>query len=107
MVIERCFRSLKRTQIKMMPMVHWASRRIETHVKICVLALLIERLAEIECGKPWNRIRYELDKLKITEFFDLNYRVLMRNELPQDTLNILKSLKIKPPKQVVSLEQTP
>jgi hypothetical protein len=23
-VIERCFRSLKRTQIKMMPMYHWA-----------------------------------------------------------------------------------
>ena len=39
MVIERCFRSLKRTQIKMMPMYHWASRRIEAHVKICVLAL--------------------------------------------------------------------
>jgi transposase len=38
MVIERCFRSLKRTQIKMMPMYHRASRRIEAHVKICVLA---------------------------------------------------------------------
>ncbi|MFA7426309.1 MAG: IS1634 family transposase, partial [Desulfosarcinaceae bacterium] len=34
MVIERCFRSLKRTRIKMMPMYHWASRRIEAHVKI-------------------------------------------------------------------------
>jgi hypothetical protein len=31
MVIERCFRSLKRTQIKMTPMYHWASRRIEAH----------------------------------------------------------------------------
>jgi hypothetical protein len=29
MVIERCFRSLKRTQIKMTPMYHWLSRRIE------------------------------------------------------------------------------
>ncbi|MBC2710217.1 MAG: IS1634 family transposase [Desulfosarcina sp.] len=45
MVIGRCFRSLKRTQIKMTPMYHWASRRIETHVKICVLALMIERSA--------------------------------------------------------------
>jgi hypothetical protein len=107
MVIERCFRSLKRTQIKMTPMYHWASRRIETHVKICVLALLIERLAELECNMPWNQIRRSLEKLKITEFFDLNYRVLMRNEPPQDTLNILKSLKIKLPKQVIHLEQTP
>jgi len=32
MVIERYFRSLKRTQIKMTPMYHWARRRIETNV---------------------------------------------------------------------------
>ena len=49
MVIERCFRSLKKTQIKMSPVHHWTARRIEAHVKICVLALLMERLAELTC----------------------------------------------------------
>ena len=88
-------------------MYHWAYQPIEAHVKICVLALLIERTVELECDKPWNKIQHALDKLKITEFFDLNYSVLMRNELPQDTQNILKSLKIKPPKQVIRLEQKP
>ena len=107
MVIERCFRSLKRSQIHLMPMYHWASRRIETHVKICVLALLIERVAELRCGLPWHRILRSLEKLKVTEFFDLNYRVLMRNELHEDTSNILKSLNIIPPKQVISLTKTP
>jgi hypothetical protein len=105
MVIERCFRSLKRTQIKMTPMYHWASRRIEAHVKICVLALLVERIAELACGTPWHRIRRALDKLQVTEFFDLNHRVLMRNELPADTRNTLKLLKITPPRQVVHLEK--
>lgn len=105
MVIERCFRSLKRTQIKMMPMYHWASRRIEAHVKICVLALLIERVAELACGKPWHQIQAALDALQITEFFNLKFRVLMRNELPTPTINILKLLKITPPKQVVELEK--
>ena len=105
MVIERCFRSLKRTQIKMTPMYHWASRRIEAHVKICVLALLIERIAELACGTPWHRIRRALEKLQVTEFFDLNHRVLMRNELPADTRNTLKLLKITPPRQVVHLEK--
>ena len=104
MVIERCFRSMKRTQIKMMPMYHWASRRIEAHVKICVLALMIERVAELECGQPWHRIRRALEKLQVTEFFNLNHRVLMRNELPAQTNKILKSLKITPPPQVLSLE---
>jgi len=107
MVIERCFRSLKRTQIKMTPMYHWASRRIEAHVKICVLALMIERIAEIECGKPWHRIRRALERLQVTEFFDLNHRVLMRNELPAATRNVFKLLKIKPPKQVVDLGKQP
>jgi transposase len=51
MIIERYFRSLKRTQIKMMPMYHRLSRRIGAHVKICVLALMIERLAERACGR--------------------------------------------------------
>lgn len=107
MVIERCFRSLKRTQIKMTPMYHWASRRIEAHVKICVLALMVERIAELECDKPWNLIRRDLEELQITEFFHSNHRVLMRNEMPASTNNTLKLLKIKPPKQVVHLEKHP
>ena len=105
MVIERCFRSLKRTQIKMTPMYHWASRRIEAHVKICVLALLIERVIELDCGKPWWQIRGNLERLQITKFFNLNFRVFMRNELPPETNNILKSLKISIPKQVVALQK--
>jgi transposase len=107
MIIERCFRSLKRTQIKMTPMYHWASRRIETHVKICVLALMIERIAELSCGKPWHQIRRALDELKVTEFFNLNNRVLMRNELPAKTRKLFKMLKINLPKQVVEIENTP
>ncbi len=65
MVIERCFRSLKRTQLKMTPMVHWVPRRIETHVKICVLGLLIARIAELACLKPWSHIRRSPEKLQI------------------------------------------
>lgn len=105
MVIERCFRSLKRTQIKLTPMYHWASRRIEAHVKICVLALLVQRVAELECGMPWNQIRRELDGLQITNFYNLNFRVLMRNELSTKIRNILKLLKISPPKKVLHLEK--
>ena len=104
MIIERCFRSLKRSQIKLTPMYHWATRRITTHVKICVLALLIERIAELECGMPWHRIKRSLDGLQLTNFFNLNCRVLMRNELTKDHRNILKLLKIKVPRKVLTVE---
>jgi transposase len=107
MTIERCFRALKRTQIKMTPMYHWASRRIEAHVKICVLALLIQRIAELECGMSWHHIRRQLEQVQITEFFHLNFRVLMRNELTPEIINILKSLNIKPPKQVIDVLKNP
>ena len=107
MVIERCFRSLKRTQIKMTPMYHWLSRRIEAHVKICVLALMIERIAERACGKSWHQIRRCLDALQVTKLFNLNQRVHLRNEVSAETRNILKKLDIKVPKQVLHLEKRP
>jgi len=105
MVIERCFRSLKRTQIKLCPMFHWVPRRIEAHVKICVISLLIERMAEISCGQPWSRIRSQLEKLQISEFLTPEYRFFRRNELPADTRNILKTLNVSVPPLVLGLEK--
>ena len=61
-------------------------------------------MAELECGQPWHQIHQALDELQVTEFFNLNHRVLMRNELPSKTTKVLKALKIKPPPQVLSLE---
>jgi transposase len=104
MVIERCFRSLKRTQIKMTPMFHWVPRRIETHVRICVLALLIERVAEIACQQPWPRIRRQLQRLQVTEFFSLKHRFFRRNEMTTEVSQILQALDIAAPKSILSIE---
>jgi transposase len=104
MVIERCFRSLKRTQIKMTPMFHWVPRRIETHVRICVLALLIERVAEIACRRPWSQIRRHLQTLQVTEFFSLKHRFFRRNEMPPEVSQMLKTLDIAAPKSILSIE---
>ena len=107
MIIERCFRSLKRTQIKMTPMYHWIPRRIETHVKICILALLIERVSEIACKEPWSRIRRKLEKLQISQFISSEYEFFQRNEIPSSTRKILKDLDISPPPLVMGLEKLP
>ena len=104
MVIERCFRSLKRTQIKMTPMFHWVPRRIETHVRVCVLALLIERVAEIACQQPWSQIRRKLQTLQVTEFFSLKHRFFRRNELTPELSQTLKTLDITVPKSILSVE---
>jgi transposase len=38
MIIEKCFRPLEADEDQNEPMYHWLPRRIETHVRICVLA---------------------------------------------------------------------
>lgn len=106
MVIERCFRSLKRTQIRMMPMYHWLPHRIEAHVKICVLALLIERMAEIKCGKPWSRIRSVLSKIQATEFETPGHTFFQLNELPKGAKTILDTLAIPRPRKVIGIKHT-
>ncbi len=104
MIIERCFRSLKRTQIKVSPLYHWLPRRIEAHVKVCVLALLIERVAEHRCGQPWSRIKRGLDELQISNFSTDAYRLFRRNEITSNAHSTLKSLGIKPPPLIERLE---
>ena len=105
MVIERCFRSLKRTRIKMSPIHHWVPRRIEAHVKICVLALLIQRLAELRCEKPWSRIKQDLEELQIFYFSTAEHSFFRRNELKGRVRSLLKSLSISSPKLVQGLEK--
>jgi hypothetical protein len=38
LVIGRCFRTLETTRLRVRPVYHRAKRRIEAHVKLCVLA---------------------------------------------------------------------
>jgi len=103
MIIERCFRSLKRTQIKMTPMYHCAYRRIKTHVKICVLALLIERVAEIACSKSWFHIRRSLDKLQATECHGTNHVFFKLNEVVQEVKETFNMLDTPLPSSILGI----
>jgi hypothetical protein len=107
MVIERCFRALKRTRIKMSPLYHWVPRRIEAHVKICTLALLIERVAELRCERPWGRILHGLQELQISYFSTPRHRFFRRNPLTHRVRSILKSLQINRPNLIEGLEEQP
>jgi len=105
MVIERCFRSLKRTQIKMAPLHHRLARRIEAHVKICVLSLLIERVAEQCCQMPWAKIKAALEDLQISYFSTDDHGFFKTNEISDRARITLKLLGIKIPPPVQSIEK--
>jgi len=103
LVIERCFKTLKRTRIKMEPMYHWLPHRIEAHVKICVFALLIERVAELKCKQPWPSIRRTLGTLQVSEFHTPVHQFFQRNEPSPELAQTLKSLEITMPNTVLNV----
>jgi transposase len=104
LVIERCFRSLKTTQIRMRPMYHWLPRRIETHVKLCVLALLIQRVAERGTGLTWPMMRQSLERLHVTTLETEVCRFQQTNEPDAELRAILGKLGCPLPKRVLGVE---
>jgi transposase len=61
---ERGWRDLKHT-IDMRPAYHRREDRIEAHVQLCWLALLLLRVAETEAGDTWRNLRNELDRMHL------------------------------------------
>lgn len=105
MVIERCFRSLKKTQIKLEPVNHWTPKRIESHIRICVLSLLIQRIIERECGQSWWSIRDKLKGLQVTRCEAKNFYFFHRNKVQKPFAEIYKKLGITLPAQVLGIEE--
>jgi hypothetical protein len=107
LVIERAFRTLKSTRIRMEPMYHWLPKRIEAHVKLCVFSLLIERVAELKCKQPWPQIRRTLSGFQASEFHTPNFQFFQCNEPSSELVRTLKSLEILMPKSVLSIQSAP
>jgi transposase len=104
--VERAFRTLK-SSLSLRPVYHTKDDRIRSHVLLCWLALLLVRMAELETGLTWDRIRKEMDRLHIGEFFNKDGRILQYTELTQNQRNILKKLNIRPPKTFEKIDLTP
>ena len=103
--VERAFRTLKST-LCLRPVYHSKDDRIRSHVLICWLALLLVRIAEVETGLTWPRIRRQMQQLNLIEFFDNNGRILQHTELNANQRNILNKIKIKPPKRILKVDLT-
>jgi transposase len=106
-VIERCFRSLKRGQIPLGPRYHRLPQRIEAHVKICVLALLIQRVVEHTTGASWFLLRHKLNGLQATEFRTATHQFFHRTEPTQELRQLFKKLEISMPNQVLAVHPLP
>jgi hypothetical protein len=106
-IIESCFRRMKQTGLQVRPMFHWTARRIEAHVKLCVLALQMQRAAEIRCQLPWARIAHALGGLKAVRYCCEGRAIVQRTKIPAELAPMLKSLSLSVPKQILAVEEAP
>ena len=104
-IIEACFRRMKQTGLEVRPMFHWAARRIEAHVKLCVLALQMQRAAELRTGLPWARIAQALSGLKAVRYQSEGRTIVQRTKIGPELAELLKSLGLSIPKRVMAITE--
>lgn len=105
MEVERAFRTLKST-LSLRPVYHTKDDRIRSHVMLSWLALLLVRVAELETGMTWPKVRAEMERLHLGKFWHKDGHILQYTELTTIQRNILKKLKISPPKKFKTIKST-
>jgi Transposase DDE domain len=105
MLIEACFRRMKTTGLRIRPVYHWTAHRIASHVKLCVLALLLQRAAELRTGDTWRNIRLVLDELKAVRYRVHETTIVQSTHLTAQATTLLKKLQVAPPKRRLAVER--
>lgn len=96
--VEQCWRQLK-SGLRMRPVFHYRPWRIQAHVTLSMLALLLERMVELRVGDTWRNVRAQLERVKVIEYDRGDVRVQQTTELRAETEALLRKLKIgAPPK---------
>jgi hypothetical protein len=108
MIIEACFRRMKTTGLRIRPVYHWTPHRIVSHVKLCTLALLIERAAELRTGETWRTLRLALEEIKAVRYRVQGATTIVQSSRPSPRVAaMLKKLNISPPSRLLAVEKSP
>jgi Transposase DDE domain len=94
--VERGFRDLKST-IELRPVYHHKDQRIQAHIQLCWLALLLLRVAETEAGDTWRNLRDELERLHLVVLRTPEGTIAQRSELTARHKHILARLQVPEP----------
>jgi transposase len=99
---ERGWRDLKST-IDLRPVYHRRQDRIQAHVQLCWLALLLLRVAETQTKDTWRNLRNELDRMHLVTLATNEGTVAQRTELTHGQRRILKALELPEPPRFYDL----
>lgn len=103
MRVEESWKTMK-SAIHIRPVFHRTEERIQAHVFLCVLALLLERVAEKACGRTWFRIREELRSIKVGQLLGPHGTVYQTSVGSVEARKLLKKMKIAPLPTILSAE---
>ena len=98
--VEEAWRQLK-SGLRLRPVFHWTPHRICAHVSLTVLALILERVAEIACGDTWRNIRDDVKQIKLAQLLSPNGTVWQVTEPQQNAAKRLKLLGIDKPRPIL------
>jgi hypothetical protein len=101
--VERGWRDMKQV-IDLRPVYHRREDRIRAHVILCWLALLLMRVAENTTGRPWARIRDELQRHHAVTWTGPVGTFRQATDLTKHQRDIYSALSIEPPKKILALE---
>jgi hypothetical protein len=103
-IIESCFRKMKTTGLEVRPMFHWMPQRITAHVRLCVLALMIQRAAEHATGLTWSRIGDILATVKAVRYQSEGKGILQTTKIRPEVAAVFKKLGISAPKTILAVD---
>ena len=100
--VEAAWRDMK-GGLQMRPVHHHVPHRIHAHIRLCVLALLLERMAEHACGDTWRNIRDDLNQIKVGVLSGPDGQVVQATTPRVAARKRLEKLEIQPPPPVLAV----
>lgn len=64
--VEQAWQQLK-SGLDLRPVFHFRPWRIQAHVSLTAIGLLLERVAELRSGDTWRNVRAQLESLQVVE----------------------------------------
>lgn len=103
--VEDAFRTMKQS-LELRPVYHRLTDRIRAHVLLCWLGILLIGVAENNTGDRWLKIRRQLERMHLGESAGPDGKVLKRTGTTPAQQHIFKSLSVKEPPLLLSVEPT-
>ena len=99
---ERSFRDMKQV-IELRPVYHRLDQRIQAHVLLCWLALLLVRVAERRTGQTWNHINTQLSRVHQVRLAGPDGQILQTTPLNESQQALFAAVGVPKPSRITAI----